>query len=290
MRKMTDEEILKTIDENFCNMDHLKDFFKSGAFDLDDVLYVDGECSTVLGLVAYMGRVDVAKILIEAGAGVNIPTNDDGLTPLMSACLRPDNSEMIKFLVDSGAHIEQRDLYKETILYSCAGNNWIEYVKLLVKLGANIEAKCSDGYTPLMIAISRQHESVVRFLINSGADVNSYSKGFKCSCLSMAVKVENVKIAKMLLNAGADVNARDNDGLTPCATAAILKNKELVDVLINAGADLSIQDNNGISVREYINGRRDTGKMIEDIVCSVAKGFFGTINAGLSILDKIGKY
>ena len=58
---------------------------------------------------------EVVKILVEAGADVNVP-DKDGVTPLMKAAKRANNAYVVKALIDAGADIYAEDSEGRTAL------------------------------------------------------------------------------------------------------------------------------------------------------------------------------
>jgi ankyrin repeat protein len=53
-------------------------------------------------------------------------------------------------------------------LYILAGQE--EVVQLLVQNGASVNAQSQNGFTPLYMAAQENHDSVVKFLLNKGAN------------------------------------------------------------------------------------------------------------------------
>ena len=91
---------------------------------------------------------------------------------------------MVQILLDFGANINKQNSYGNTALYLAAENvNPAEkavplgqettadlgLVELLVKQGAEINLADNDGVTPIMIATTKGHTEVVKFLLNEGA-------------------------------------------------------------------------------------------------------------------------
>lgn len=78
------------------------------SLDIKSILNMKDEFgSTPLYMACRKGFNDIAKMLIKAGADVNIP-NRDGLTPLHEASIR-GNTEIIRALIDAGANIHAKD-------------------------------------------------------------------------------------------------------------------------------------------------------------------------------------
>jgi hypothetical protein len=99
---------------------------------------------------------------------------------------------VVKLLLAHGAdpHIVSRD--NETTLEAAAGEGFIigyhrmrpeaerlEVVKLLVSLGEDVNAADNYGITPLMVAANMGQVSVIKYLIDAGADLAAHDLGKK---------------------------------------------------------------------------------------------------------------
>lgn len=115
---------------------------------------------------------DVLFVLDKFGDLIDIDDgNEPNLTPLMTAA-SVGKLEIAKFLLDSGAYINNRCIYNGmTALDTAAYAGHLEMVKLLFKHGAIINWEEFD-YTPLIIATEEGHEEIVEFLLESGANIN----------------------------------------------------------------------------------------------------------------------
>ena len=116
-------------------------------------------------------------------------------------------------------------------------NGHVECVKVLLDEGAgvncrnkngfivNIKSKTMNswrnrrGYTPLMYAAETGMENCLKFLVNSGADVNMCNDEGDTAIIA-ASKGGNIKVIKFLLESGADVNAVGTLGNTALMEAA----------------------------------------------------------------------
>ncbi|XP_063681304.1 transient receptor potential-gamma protein-like isoform X3 [Bolinopsis microptera] len=64
----------------------------------------------------------------------------------------------------------------------------------------------SYGVTALMLAVEKEHNDLVRFLIERDADVNAISKNFqKETSLSRAAKAQNKELVRVLVERGAEI-------------------------------------------------------------------------------------
>ena len=76
----------------------------------------------------------------------------NGYTPLMQATWM-GHHEIVKILLDAGAHVDQKDAYGRTSLMIAAINGELESGKLLVEAGANLFLKQRDSHrTALQLA------------------------------------------------------------------------------------------------------------------------------------------
>ena len=75
---------------------------------------MDHNGTTALMYACTMRHIDIAKLLINRGAKVNI-TDNDGYTALMAATGRGDE-KLVVFLVDNGADINIRNHYDNTAI------------------------------------------------------------------------------------------------------------------------------------------------------------------------------
>ena len=141
------------------NAEVVKLFIDAGmAPDTDDAL------STAVDL----DQVEVAKVLIDAGADVKVMGPYKKSLALAAADASP---EMMKLLIASGADINIPNEYRITPLSSAAEQGKLETVKLLIAAGARVNARDTAGGTALSVAVLRGYEEIVKVLIAAGADV-----------------------------------------------------------------------------------------------------------------------
>jgi ankyrin repeat protein len=150
----------------------------------------DGE--TPLMLAARTGAVPVAELLVRHGANVNQQERFRKQTALMWAAAE-SHPEMVSFLVSRSADVnaraeandwanqmtsEPRVQYRPTggltpLLYAARGGCQA-CVEALLKGGADIDLPNPDGMTPLMMAIDNSHYGVARYLLDKGANPNTW--------------------------------------------------------------------------------------------------------------------
>jgi ankyrin repeat protein len=131
---------------------------------------------------------------------------------------------------------------QRTRLMSLARGGDVERVSLLLKVGADIEARETNGYRPLHIAILRNHVSVVRLLLEWGADVGD-AKRYPPLHFASACGCES--IVRLLLERGADARATASDGGTALHLASHKGHEPVVRLLLDRGADVNARDGEG---------------------------------------------
>lgn len=104
-----------------------------------------------------------------------------------------------------------------------------------------VEVQDKRGSTPLILACYYNNSDIVRFLIDKVKDINGSSKDGS-PLMAAAVKGYN-SIVKMLLEAGANPNAEDANQTTALHYAAMFKNYDLAVMLIEAGANPNHKNN-----------------------------------------------
>ena len=130
-----------------------------------DVNHQNAYGNSALHQASKQHHLTVCQSLIKAGAKVDLK-NNKGSTPLLLACLNDEisnlnkNAMMIffKFLVDSGANVNEVDKNAATPLHAAASSGNSNLIEFLLECKANPKAKDSGGMTPLKAAEFHQHK------------------------------------------------------------------------------------------------------------------------------------
>ncbi len=248
-----------------------------------DVNAQDADGSTALDWASYRDNLEVADILIRAGAKTNL-ANDLGVTPLWPAS-ENGSAAMVGRLLDAGANPNAALLSGETPLMVAARSGYPEVVELLLKKGANPDAHGTRGQTALMWAVAQKHPDVVKVLLAHHANIQlksdvwsevmavpphgylGYNKSIPHggeTALMFAARVGDLESAKLLVAAGANVNDADAWGVTATTLAAHSGFRDLVEFLLDKGADPNLATPGFTALHEAIM-RRDA-KMVEALL------------------------
>uniref|UniRef100_A0A2A4JTK0 K Homology domain-containing protein n=1 Tax=Heliothis virescens TaxID=7102 RepID=A0A2A4JTK0_HELVI len=187
-----------------------------------------------LTLAACGGHVELAMLLLERGANIE-EVNDEGYTPLMEAA-REGHEEMVALLLGQGASINaQTEETQETALTLACCGGFLEVADFLIKAGADAELGAS---TPLMEASQEGHLELVRYLLNAGADVNAQTQTGD-TALTYACENGHTDVADLLLRAGAELEHESEGGRTPLMKACRAGHVCTVQFLVGKGADVN---------------------------------------------------
>ncbi|WP_339046327.1 ankyrin repeat domain-containing protein [Candidatus Mesenet endosymbiont of Agriotes lineatus] len=137
-----------------------------------DINAQDLDKKTALYLAAEYGRRVTTKLLLNAGAKVNIKRRYDGQTAFHCAA-QLGHEEIVKSLLVNNADVDIVDNTNTTALHYAAINRNEKIMELLLKHGANVNAKDDFRVTALNIVMRRPgDQKMVELLLEHGADVN----------------------------------------------------------------------------------------------------------------------
>lgn len=137
--------------------------------------------NTPLHRALWIGEVDLAKEIFQAGADPNI-LNAFGQTPLHEA-IRWDRHDAVAFLIQSGAHLD---------LPSHKASLWWE--------DSDSKVKGAGGFLPIHLAMMYGGASVIQLLVAGGAGI--YPEMGPWTLLDLAILTRDCETASLLMSHG----------------------------------------------------------------------------------------
>ncbi|KAK4234503.1 ankyrin repeat-containing domain protein [Achaetomium macrosporum] len=202
----------------------------------------DQAAHTALSWAAQKGRADLVRLLIDAGAKVNVIVGDNKWSPLHAGLPFAD---VTRVLLENGAEIEAVS-NDGTPLYWAAYCNHIDTVRELLRFKPNLEyvfkppgeGYVDDGYTSFRGAVANSQAVVARLLLDAGADVNAKLASDGSGPLHAAVAKGDEELVELLLQYNVDMEMKDDLGRTPLHRITSTTPVSLVSRLVNRGGDI----------------------------------------------------
>jgi cytohesin len=148
--------------------------------------------------------------------------------PLTKAFTNGKHEELLNLLASGSYPNESNEEGTTLLAMVCSSWSGLDLVEPLLRAGA--DPNWQSKYVPLQMAAANGMDTVVRSLIEAGADVNARSKTGWTALLSAAGS-GNIEVVQMILDAGADPNAEDEDGRTAYRQALDRNNPDIADLL-----------------------------------------------------------
>lgn len=194
--------------------------------DLNRILY---EC-------ANRGYVEECKRCIEKGANVNYKYARDDTTALHKA-VELEHIECVKILLEAGADINIKDINESAPLHFARSVSCLEL--LLKNKNIQIDIRNNAGKTPLQIASARGDIECIKMLLQHGADINNKDDS-GCAPLHFAILNDKEDSVKVLLHYGADIHLK-NGHCRNAKELAIIEHKEHIAKLIDRRVFLNVK-------------------------------------------------
>lgn len=118
---------------------------------------------------AWNGNVNALKSFLTRGMPVNL--GEGKKTTLLHAAAYYDRAAYMKVLIDAGANLNMLDSYGQTALFLACERRSFSCIDLLIKKGADVNIKDPDGRSPIMMAREYCKPITVKKLILAGANL-----------------------------------------------------------------------------------------------------------------------
>ncbi|XP_035881065.1 E3 ubiquitin-protein ligase MIB2 isoform X1 [Phyllostomus discolor] len=199
---------------------------------------------TALQVAAYLGQVELVRLLLQARAGMDLP-DEEGNTALHYAALG-NQPEAARVLLTAGCRPNALNGARTTALHMAVQRGFLEVARVLCELGCDVNLPDAQGSTPLHCAISAGAAAggIVE-LLTEAPGVNlaaTNSQGFTL-LHHASLKGHTLAIRRILAGARQLVDAKKEDGFTALHLAALNNHREAAQILIQEGrCDVNVRN------------------------------------------------
>ena len=180
----------------------------------------------------------------------NVKSN--GFTPLMYLIVKKQYDYIRQHIDDLVINSSSENGWTALMLAVTRGNSHI--IELLLEYGADVTAESDDGYTALSLAFNGKSDSIIDLLLKWKADINQETSGTNDDTIltSAIINRNDTNMIKLILSKGANVNQENIHGYTPLITAITMPSSiDVIKLLLDSGADVDYETQNGRTALRY---------------------------------------
>ncbi|XP_067653167.1 putative ankyrin repeat protein RF_0381 [Haliotis asinina] len=208
----------------------------------------DNSKNKILHFASRAGHVDVVKYVLSLPV---VDINSRGWKDMTSAMMAAENGhkDVVELLFRNLANMSLKGLYGNTILHYASRAGHVDVVQYILSLSVvDINSRGRKDMTPVMMAVGKGHQEVVKLLVGQGASV-SLQDNRGNNILHIACRGGHVEMVKYVLSQSmADINSRGWKTFTPVMVAAGKGRKEVVEFLVSKGADINTSNRAGKNI------------------------------------------
>jgi uncharacterized protein len=235
---------------------------------------------SILHKAVYSGKADTVELLLKHGALINLQSPSNGSTPLHDSLYfkRGDDLSVIKTLLKYGASSSIRnragltpiesarvlgDKSAEKILQdyetqrqsqssrdlmsAVKANDLVKVQEILKSHKVKLEETDDQGFSPLLWAAREGYTSIVKVLLDSGANPNQNDR-MGATAGHKAGFWGHPDVMKLLIDHGLNLDARGGyNGYTALMDAVTRNYVEVAQLLVSAGVNLTIRGHDGMT-------------------------------------------
>lgn len=192
---------------------------------------------------------------VETGQDLSLPEGASRFQPIHVAAMKSDVARIADELakgVPVDLPVEQGFFAGATPLIMAARDGDVATMRFLLETGADVNARDSARRSVLMWASSSTGSAdKIRLAVERGAALDPRSQDGATALHWAAGLGRDPEMVKALIDAGASIEIADDRGRTPLMTAARVGNAGAVERLLNAGADRARKSPQGLNALHW---------------------------------------
>ncbi|KAF8146678.1 ankyrin repeat-containing domain protein [Mycena galopus ATCC 62051] len=202
-----------------------------------NVNLIAGKYGSALSEACYYQRQQIVQLLLEKGADANLTGEEDG-SPLYIAC-NQGYQDIAQLLLENGADVKLRGGEHGTALGTACHQGHQDIVQLLLERGTDVNLGGGKYGSALGAACYQGKHNIIQLLLEKGANVN-LAGGKYGSALGAAIYLGHQEIVQLLLEKGANVNLAGGNHGSPLCTACYRGEQDIAQLLLEKGADVNL--------------------------------------------------
>jgi ankyrin repeat protein len=157
---------------------------------------------------------------------------DDGLErSALAAAIEAGHRDIANMLIDAGANVNLQDRLGRNPLHGCAMYNRYYIAQSLIGAQADVNLLDQWGKSPLSMAWSYVNRALMTLLVEHGATIDEQEQDLNILLFNAAYLGNNAAVTR-LLNMGADAQRKNIEGATPLQLARQGKHEETAQLLL----------------------------------------------------------
>lgn len=158
------------------------------------------------------------------------------------------NYSQVTELIEGGADFTVENKMGRSVIHLAGALGEVSVLKTLIEKGADIDTVSVGGYkqTPLIEAATNGNLKTVKYLVSNGADIEAQDM-FGRTALFHSLNNRKLETARFLIKNGSPVNTVDDQKQTPLHIAVSTGNPEIVSLLLQHGATIESYNSYGLT-------------------------------------------
>jgi len=187
--------------------------------------------------------------------------NSNEETPIISVLLSEkfldeEKNEIIDKFIEKGSNINMVDSNGNSPIMYAIQKNHLSTVDLLINNGGDINIKNKKDETALNIARNMKNKPIINYLYDKGYNVYNTENNEITFEMMKQIMADNNKelLERLIKNNKFNINSKESDtGNTLLHIAVENENIDMVGFIVNNGADKSIENNDSLTPCEINN-------------------------------------